>query len=562
MKQTNKALKRSFIPWIRSFSLSILLACLGYLGLNAQSNLNLDGRSYQINANSSFQDFKIPGTAYKYLYLEARGGDGGRRGTSNYNKGGGEGANIGAEFTIGTGSNQLAPGGIIRFVVGHSGGSATDDGINGGGGGAAGDCCAGESGHPAEIETSGGYGGSMDYGIGTNGHPGLSITGGGGGGAFAGGTYDNDSDDQGENGFNPLPIGGKGGQAGRPGGFGFGGGGSGHGSFPNTGGGGGGGYSGGGGADFGYGGGGGSYINTSFAIGSSVYKKRNGTSTNPLNGYGVYISTNSNHFNQTHEFIHQNSKTKCIDLADSNAPNGGVVHLWDCNGGENQKWRWDGNSIRSKVNYNKCLDLDHGNQSNGTRIQIWDCSVNNPNQLWAVDLNTGQIKLKANPNKCIDLDGGNTSNGTKIQIWDCYANSPNQKWARAYQIKLSSNPGKCIDLSAANTNNGNNIQIWDCTNSHNQKWLFTTDQKIRSLVDPNKCLDLDSGNQGNGTRIQIWDCVGTTNQQWQGDANGYFRLSANTNKCIDLSGGNTNNGNQIQLWDCQGGNANQLWVLQ
>ena len=576
MRQQNKKWEYSLSGIVTQLTLSFLLSFFFASFSWAQSNLNLNDQSQRINANGSYQDFKIPNSK-QYLYLEARGADGGRRGTSHYNIDGGEGANIGAEFTIGTGSNQLAPGGIIRFVIGHSGHSATTDIVSssgggggtgilylppnaainiannwkllivaGGGGGAIGNCCTNKAiGIPGQI-----------------GDPGDGKT------RNGGGLYAND-DGSGEEAYHPLPVGGQGGSGYQKGGFGFGGGGGAIIHDFATYAGGGGGYSGGDRGIFGLAtskgaDGGTSYINTSFALGSSIYKKRNSTTTNPLNGYAIYIGTNSNHINQTAELIHQSSK-KCIDLEDGNAPNGGVIHLWDCYGGVNQKWFWHSGYLRSKVDYNKCIDLPHGNTSNGTSLQIWDCQygLDKDHQQWLVDLNTGLIKYKANPNKCIDLAGGNTGNGAKIQIWDCDVNNSNQQWARSYQIKLSNNTKKCIDLADSNAPNGAEIHLWDCNGgAANQKWLFTYDQKIRSLVNPNKCLDFNGGNQTNGTKIHIWDCVETNSQQWQADELGYLRLSANTNKCIDLDSGNTNNGTKIQIWDCQNGNINQLWVIQ
>ena len=290
-------------------------------------------------------------------------------------------------------------------------------------GGAAGDCCIRDSGYAGEIGTSGSNGGDHLNSGGTDGHPGQSDNGGGGGGAYPGG-YNDGNAYQGDNGFNPLPLGGGGAYGDQPGGYGFGGGGAGE----DNGGGGGGGYSGGGGGtSYGGGGGGGSYINTTYALSSTQYKQKNGREAfSAKDGYANYLGTNNGAL-PPRELKFYNTN-KCIDLADSNAPNGAVVHLWDCYGGENQKWIWDGSKFHSKVNYNKCLDLNSANQANGTKIQIWDC-VDTNGQSWQINNYTGQIKLTVNTNKCIDLEGGNTNNGTKIQIWDCLDGNANQIWS-------------------------------------------------------------------------------------------------------------------------------------
>lgn len=62
--------------------------------------------------------------------------------------------------------------------------------------------------------------------------------------------------------------------------------------------------------------------------------------------------------------------------------NGTKVQLWDCNGSNQQKWRFhrDG-TIRSAYN-GWCLDSDLNTiNRNGTYVQLWDCK-GQPQQQW------------------------------------------------------------------------------------------------------------------------------------------------------------------------------------
>ncbi|MCP3669519.1 MAG: hypothetical protein GY814_03615, partial [Gammaproteobacteria bacterium] len=75
---------------------------------------------------------------YQYLYIEAKGGDGGKAtrcgplGNNCDTGNGGVGATLGAVYTLGNGLTELAPGGLFRFIVGEKGTSRSGKGLNSG----------------------------------------------------------------------------------------------------------------------------------------------------------------------------------------------------------------------------------------------------------------------------------------------------------------------------------------------------------------------------------------------------------------------------------------------
>ncbi|MCP3669513.1 MAG: hypothetical protein GY814_03580 [Gammaproteobacteria bacterium] len=75
---------------------------------------------------------------YQYLYIEAKGGDGGKAtrcgllGNNCDTGNGGVGATLGAVYTLGNGLTELAPGGRFRFIVGEKGTSRSGKGLHGG----------------------------------------------------------------------------------------------------------------------------------------------------------------------------------------------------------------------------------------------------------------------------------------------------------------------------------------------------------------------------------------------------------------------------------------------
>jgi len=126
---------------------------------------------------------------------------------------------------------------------------------------------------------------------------------------------------------------------------------------------------------------------------------------------------------------------KCLDLTGSGLTNGNQIQIWDCNGGNNQKWLFKAGSwsIHSFLNTAKCIDVPGGQFNNGAILQIWDCVTNQgypiDGQKFGYDSNAETIyATNSKPIKCIDLLGGATTNGNKIGIWDCNNQDKNQKW--------------------------------------------------------------------------------------------------------------------------------------
>lgn len=296
-------------------------------------SLTIPGRAVAENLNcQSFlptffsgvpRDFTIPtNNPPASITFTIRGGDGGSATVERCTTvscrlcvaEGGKSAQVTATFAIGTGIDELQPGGTLRFVVGDAGDSgfgttftsigtqaggggggsavlylppgANDQNctiggwkvlaVAGGGGGAyqgvapiAG-CVGQRDGQDARLGESGGDGGGgLGGAAGQNGNGGacgdsvIGIHAGGGGGAFT----DGDSGCNDNSGLAGCVSGGSGGSGGIDGGWGFGGGGA---TFAGGGGGGGGGYSGGGGGgNAREGGGGGSYV-ADIALSSNV----------------------------------------------------------------------------------------------------------------------------------------------------------------------------------------------------------------------------------------------------------------------------------------------------
>jgi hypothetical protein len=120
-----------------------------------------------------------------------------------------------------------------------------------------------------------------------------------------------------------------------------------------------------------------------------------------------------------------NITNKCIDVEGISQNNFARVHLWDCWGGANQKWRLDDKMRLISQNSGKCLDLNYGNTNAGTPLIQYDCH-DDLNMKWIYD-NKKRLRSVKDTTKCIDIPSANYANGNKLQIWNCH-DGVNQKW--------------------------------------------------------------------------------------------------------------------------------------
>jgi non-reducing end alpha-L-arabinofuranosidase len=114
----------------------------------------------------------------------------------------------------------------------------------------------------------------------------------------------------------------------------------------------------------------------------------------------------------------------------------------------------------------RCVDVPNGSTTNGTQVQLWDCWGGNM-QRWT---HTASRQLQVYGNKCLDANGAGTSNGTQVIIWDCHGGT-NQQWnANANGTVTGVQSGLCLDANGAGTTNGTRLILWSCHGGTNQQW--------------------------------------------------------------------------------------------
>lgn len=111
---------------------------------------------------------------------------------------------------------------------------------------------------------------------------------------------------------------------------------------------------------------------------------------------------------------------KCLEVAGNSQADGAVVQMYTCNGGANQKWRIDGNSLVN-VNSGKCLDVNRDGTADGTRIQQWTCKQNGA-QGWEFTPNRTTQLRNTGSGKCLDLH--TYANSQDTWLWTCNGTDP------------------------------------------------------------------------------------------------------------------------------------------
>lgn len=129
-----------------------------------------------------------------------------------------------------------------------------------------------------------------------------------------------------------------------------------------------------------------------------------------------------------------------------------------------------------------CVDVPGGDPARGIKVQLWDCWGGNMQRWWLDDAaytGTAYYRIRnAQTNKCLDIPGGDPANGVQVQQWDCWGDA-DTAWMQQWQeVQLGNNlvqfrnraTGKCIDDPGGSLIRGIVLQQWDCWGKDMQRW--------------------------------------------------------------------------------------------
>lgn len=256
----------------------------------------------------------------------------------------------------------------------------------------------------------------------------------------------------------------------------------------------------------------------------------------------------------------------CLDLdfddLKSNK-NGGKVHVWTCNRGVTQLWRFDGERVLAMNG--KCLDVhqdDYAAKNNGGRVSVWDCN-GAPNQKWT---RKGDTLVSAN-SLCLDLNGPDSEAkkvGGKVQLWGC-SSSENQRWVSTEVVGPLVNRKKsmCLDPAWSDGASGQNVSLYGCDNGVDQAFALTDAGTLVSQAQK-VCLDVQGSRGAAGDDVLLYSCDSATDQRWKlkYKTEGWFEVVNEKNGvCLDAVGTAGNEGDDVRLAACDG-KEDQQWQFK
>lgn len=97
--------------------------------------------------------------------------------------------------------------------------------------------------------------------------------------------------------------------------------------------------------------------------------------------------------------------------------NGAVINLWTLTGHSSQKWRWNGQTLRSKTNDQFCLNLHNNTHANGATVNLWTCN-GHASQNWIAH-SDDTLRPASNDDFCVNLHNNDRQNGGTINLWTC-----------------------------------------------------------------------------------------------------------------------------------------------
>lgn len=161
----------------------------------------------------------------------------------------------------------------------------------------------------------------------------------------------------------------------------------------------------------------GSYLSQNFNVADNLFLIRGGQSS-PSPSPSPSPSTGA-----PFRLINGASST-CLDDPNSNSTDGTQLIIWSCNGGANQNFTQNGQTLRL---LGKCVTAFNNGTANGTRVVISTCN-GSTGQNWTLRADGSIAGVQSG--RCLQPTGGATANGTLVILQDCNG-QPFQRWTRS-----------------------------------------------------------------------------------------------------------------------------------
>ncbi|CAE7770459.1 ath, partial [Symbiodinium sp. CCMP2592] len=224
------------------------------------------------------------------------------------------------------------------------------------------------------------------------------------------------------------------------------------------------------------------------------------------------------------------------------------VFVGDCTVAMKSRFFWDGERIKSETDSSLCLDA-----SGDDRVWMYGCHSGN-NQKWYFD---GQLLKSRDDGRCIDFPFRVPTDDNLFR-GNC-PDSPLKRWHMGGAIPkplpqakiMSQHDYTCLDRAFA-SGDGNNIKMHPCHDGSNQFFYFDGEH----LKDGRDGLCLDEPSSGS---LYMHSCHGGDNQKWYLDNGRLKNRKWGDAKCMDYAYNNADK--DVYMHECHSG-SNQFFNFE
>jgi len=243
------------------------------------------------------------------------------------------------------------------------------------------------------------------------------------------------------------------------------------------------------------------------------------------------------------EYFKSSHDGRCLDFAIHH----GLDHLvaWRCQGGSNQRWYIQGNSLRSRRD-NRCLTRY------GNFVRVSHCNPASRGQQWTFQ----NTRPPVNNNCCTRCGGRGFCSPQSGRCYDFQSKPYYQQCSAITPVRpvqpvhagpvLSLLDGQCLALDLRR----GEIVIQQCNGGRTQQWRMEGEY-FKSSHD-GRCLDFAIHHGLD--HLVAWRCQGGSNQRWYIQGNSL--RSRRDNRCL------TRYGNFVRVSHCNPASRGQQWSFQ
>lgn len=218
------------------------------------------------------------------------------------------------------------------------------------------------------------------------------------------------------------------------------------------------------------------------------------------------------------------------------------MYMHSCHSGNNQKYYWDGQYLKSRHD-DRCVDWS----PHTGNVYMGNCP-NSPSRRWSMHDIPAPLPHAMISNMHDGLCWDQNLDGTKNVYLHSCADGANQRWYfDGEQIKLELS-GECLDETG---DGSGNLYVHPCHNGDNQRFYWDGHRLHNRKWGSAKCVDY---NAGDGKNLYMYQCHSGANQHFNWKIALRIKSRKDPSMCLDMNPAT----NHVQMHTCHH-HKNQLF---